>query len=108
LFYFIKSNSFQSYLWLTTSFSAQPGVYLGTIQDSFISLPDIEEQNEIIRYLNDIYSKFETAISCKQKEIERLKEYKTVLINSAVTGKIRVCGNSQNAEVKSSYAKSNE
>jgi type I restriction enzyme S subunit len=72
------------------------------------SVPSLSEQNEIVSYCNEIFQKIETAISCKQKEIEKLKEYKAVLINSAVTGKIKVCGNSQNAEVKSSYAKSNE
>ncbi|MEY4141284.1 MAG: hypothetical protein RL110_655, partial [Bacteroidota bacterium] len=30
------------------------------------------------------------AINAKEKEIEKLKEYKATLINSAVTGKIKV------------------
>jgi type I restriction enzyme, S subunit len=72
------------------------------------ALPPIQEQSLILEYIENITAKIETAISCKQKEIEKLKEYKAVLINSAVTGKIKVCGNSQNAEVKSHYAKSNE
>jgi type I restriction enzyme S subunit len=67
-----------------------------------------EEQKNIADYLVLVLQKIETAISFKQKEIEKLKEYKAVLVDSAVTGKIKVCGNSQNAEVKSSYAKSNE
>jgi hypothetical protein len=29
-------------------------------------------------------------IACKQAEIEKLKEYKATLINSAVTGKIKI------------------
>jgi type I restriction enzyme S subunit len=33
---------------------------------------------------------FATAISLKEKEIEKLKEYKATLINGAVSGKIRV------------------
>jgi type I restriction enzyme S subunit len=70
--------------------------------------PPIKEQKQIVVYIENVSAKIETAISCKQKEIEKLKEYKTVLINSAVTGKINVYGHSQNAEVKSNYAKSNE
>lgn len=70
--------------------------------------PPVEEQETIAEHIEKFSAKIETAISCKQKEIEKLKEYKAVLINSAVTGKIKVCGNSQNAEVKSIYAKSNE
>ena len=54
------------------------------------SVPSLSEQNEIINYCKEISQKIETAISCKQKEIEKMKEYKAVLINSAVTGKIKV------------------
>ncbi|HEY0462319.1 MAG TPA: restriction endonuclease subunit S [Pyrinomonadaceae bacterium] len=68
------------------------------------SVPSLTEQNEIVIYCREISQKIETAISFKQKEIEKLKEYKAVLINSAVTGKIEVCGNSQNAEMKMNYA----
>ena len=35
-------------------------------------------------------TKIATAIACKQAEIEKLKEYKATLINSAVTGKIKI------------------
>jgi type I restriction enzyme S subunit len=71
-------------------------------------VPPKSEQVEIADFIENINDKITTAISCKQKEIEKLKEYKAVLINSAVTGKIKVCGNSQNAEMKTNYAKSNE
>jgi type I restriction enzyme S subunit len=90
LFYFIKSPSFQAYLWLNAGFSAQPGVYLGTIQSSVLSIPTIDEQRFIIDYLNETCLKYNTAISLKEQEIEKLKEYKATLINSAVTGKIKV------------------
>jgi len=91
LFYFMKGPSFQSYLWLNAGFSAQPGVYLGTIQNSIIPLPSIKEQLSIVSHLNGINLKYENSISLKEQEIEKLKEYKSTLINSAVTGKIKVC-----------------
>ncbi|MCZ8286477.1 MAG: restriction endonuclease subunit S, partial [Bacteroidia bacterium] len=53
-------------------------------------LPYIQEQTEIVSYIENTNKKIETAISCKEKEIEKLKEYKSTLINSAVTGKIKV------------------
>ena len=90
LFYFIKSPSFQSYLWLNAGFSAQPGVYLGTIQNCSLTFPPLNEQEYIIEFLNGANLKYENSISLKQQEIERLKEYKAVLINGAVTGKIKV------------------
>jgi type I restriction enzyme S subunit len=41
-------------------------------------------------YTETISKKIDKAISLKQQEIEKLKEYKSSLINSVVTGKIRV------------------
>lgn len=90
LFFYLKTGLFQSYLWLNAGFSAQPGVYLGTIKDSNVPLPCLLEQNEILSYLNNVTNKFKVAIASKEKEIEKLKEYKATLINSAVTGKIKV------------------
>lgn len=53
-------------------------------------VPPYEEQKDIVSYIENINQKIATAISLKQKEIEKLKEYKSTLINSAVTGKIKV------------------
>lgn len=54
-----------------------------------LALP-IEEQQEIVFYLDNLNEKITTAIECKEKEIEKLKEYKASLIDSAVTGKIEI------------------
>lgn len=56
-----------------------------------ILIPPFEEQIEISNYLQKATKKIETAFSLKVDEIEKLKEYKSSLINSAVTGKIKVC-----------------
>jgi type I restriction enzyme S subunit len=53
--------------------------------------PPLEEQNEIVAYSDIITSKTHNAIIKIEREIEKLKEYKASLINSAVTGKIKVC-----------------
>lgn len=62
--------------------------------DAFFNLevpvPDIIEQKKISNYITTISLKVETAMDLKQQEIEKLKEYKATLINSAVTGKIKV------------------
>lgn len=50
----------------------------------------LEEQNAIVTHLKNIETKISKTISLKVKEIEKLKEYKTTLINSAVTGKVKV------------------
>jgi type I restriction enzyme S subunit len=54
-------------------------------------IPTLDEQKEILEYIDSISLKIETAINLKQKEIEKLKEYKSSLINSVVTGKVKVC-----------------
>lgn len=103
--YYFESGLLKKQIELKSRGGAQGFLALGDIRNLvFFKMPS-EERNQIVKYLdNDISNKIERAISCKQKEIEKLKEYKAVLINSAVTGKIKVCGNSQNAEVKSNYA----
>ncbi len=55
-----------------------------------IPLPLIKEQTEILKFIKHHSEKIATAISLKEQEIEKLKEYKATLINSAVTGKIKV------------------
>lgn len=68
----------------------QPNISTTSIGNLKIPLPDLNEQNEIIEYLDDCFSKFLKAMESAQREIDKLKEYKTTLINAAVTGKIKV------------------
>lgn len=53
--------------------------------------PPFSEQKEISAYIETASQKIETAIRLKKQEIEKLKEYKSSLINSVVTGKVKVC-----------------
>ena len=55
-----------------------------------IVLPSLKEQQNILFHIDKGSTKIATAISLKEQEIEKLKEYKATLINSAVTGKIKV------------------
>ncbi len=52
--------------------------------------PPYEEQRQIAEYIGNLTVKIDTAIARKYNEIEKLKEYKATLINSAVTGKIKI------------------
>ncbi|WP_372933049.1 restriction endonuclease subunit S, partial [Shewanella putrefaciens] len=49
-----------------------------------------EEQVAIAKYIDDQNSLTEMSTIQLEAQIERLKEYKTTLINSAVTGKIKI------------------
>jgi type I restriction enzyme S subunit len=64
--------------------------YSNMFFDMKIGFPPQEEQNKIIEYIENISVKISKAIGLKEREIEVLKEYKSSLINSAVTGKVRV------------------
>lgn len=90
LFYFIQSSAFQKYLWNNAGFSAQPGVYLNTIQNALIPYPSLKEQKEIVTHIETQSTKIDKAIALQQTQIEKLKEYKATLIDSAVRGKIKI------------------
>ena len=57
----------------------------------FVTIPSIIEQKEILQSYNKEISKIDNAIDLQQKQIDKLKEYKTSLIDSVVTGKVKVC-----------------
>lgn len=56
-----------------------------------IAIPSIEEQKVIAEFIKTATTKIATAISLKEQEIEKLKEYKMSLIDGVVTGKVKVC-----------------
>ena len=59
----------------------------------FLSLPLVEEQEAIARFLDRETTKIDTVISKTRTSIEKLQEYRTALISAAVTGKIDVRNN---------------
>ncbi|MEN4054085.1 restriction endonuclease subunit S [Sulfurimonas sp. NWX79] len=60
------------------------------LKNIFISLPSLQEQEEIANYIDDKTSKIDILITKATKAIELLKERRTVLISAVVTGKIDV------------------
>jgi len=55
-----------------------------------VALPPVSEQLEVGKYLEKKSFQIDEAISIQADQIIKLKEYKATLINSAVTGKIRI------------------
>lgn len=93
----IKNDYFVKLLFLSkllggfenfVNISAQPALSLGGLNNLSLPCPPIKEQLEIISYIEQHTDKIDKAIFQKQEEIEKLKEYKSTLIDSAVTGKI--------------------
>ena len=65
-------------------------LYWGEFKQLMTVVPPIDEQKTIVTHIETQSTKIDQAISIQQQQIEKLKEYKTTLINSAVTGKIKV------------------
>jgi len=60
------------------------------IRSSVFALPPLEEQRAIAAFLDRETAKIDALIAKVREGIERLKEYRTALISTAVTGKIDV------------------
>ncbi|TXD83112.1 restriction endonuclease subunit S [Subsaximicrobium wynnwilliamsii] len=92
--YFLKSllsYATKSQIDFNNSSQMQPVILIGSLRNIKISFPPLLEQKKISDYIETASQKFETAICLKQQEISTLKEYKGSLINSVVTGKVKVC-----------------
>jgi type I restriction enzyme S subunit len=72
------------------SSNAQPLITGTKVLNFQLPIPSKIEQNQIQVFIDKTKTKIANAISLKEQEIEKLKEYKATLINSAVTGKIKV------------------
>jgi type I restriction enzyme S subunit len=86
----LGSTNFQSLLWENVGFSAQPGIYLGTLENFQLPVPPLEEQNEINEYCKSKAEHISTLILKAESANELIKERRTALISAAVTGKIDV------------------
>lgn len=65
-------------------------LYTDSFMDVPLVIPPQREQAAIMEYLERVSAQFDDAIRIKEDQIAALKEYKTCLINAAVTGKIKV------------------
>jgi len=86
----IQSEYFQKHLQKEATGSTAQGIKASKLHKLKLIKPPIKEQEEIAHHITILNYKIVNAIACKQAEIEKLKEYKATLINSAVTGKIIV------------------
>lgn len=86
----LSTNLFLSYFGPMLTGISVPHISSEQIEDFCAPIPSVEEQKEILTYLQFETAKNDEAISLTKKQIEKLKEYKITLINSAVTGKIKV------------------
>lgn len=66
-------------------------IYGSKLKELIIPLPPTKEEQQVIaNYIEQKNNKINKAIDLQQQQITKLKEYKTTLIDSVVTGKVRV------------------
>ncbi len=70
--------------------AAQPKLTRDRLAGIRVPVPNVDDIEKIITYIDGINNKNNKAIELQKQQIEKLKEYKSTLINSAVTGKIKV------------------
>jgi type I restriction enzyme S subunit len=83
-FYFIQTPLFQSQF--NSSLSGLiGGVSISLIRNFNSVLPPLQEQEQIVNYLDEKTTIIDKLISTKQKKVELLKEQRTTLINQIIT-----------------------
>lgn len=90
LYAHILNRNFLHWVEMTKTDPMVPHIAPDDIKNFQVTIPPIVEQKEILKYIETATSKIATAISLKEQEIEKLKEYKMSLIDGVVTGKVKV------------------
>ena len=91
LLYFLMSSAGQEEINKIKKATAQPSLSMGTIRSIKMVLPDsIEEQSEIVSYLDMRCASIDALIVKKQQYLTEIENYKKSLIYEYVTGKKEV------------------
>lgn len=85
--YYLQSYTAKLIMDLSLLGSTIANLSLRTLRDFMIPYPPIEEQMQIVHYLNNKTSSIDAAIFKKKKIIDKLIDYKKSLIYEVVTGK---------------------
>ena len=90
--YLLREMALAKYIQVICSAVRQRAVRIrfNNLAGRFVVLPKREEQDVIVHHIETESMKIDSGIDHLKEQIEKLKEYKTTLINSAVTGKIKV------------------
>ncbi|MBF4472609.1 restriction endonuclease subunit S [Flavobacterium sp. HJJ] len=84
-YYFFESNIVDRQLFESSQKTSVSNLHLEKIKELRLTLPSIEEQNIISKYLDHKTAQIDTLISKKQQFITLLQEERIAVINQAVT-----------------------
>ena len=85
LFQSIQSSLFQNQVETAWTFGTQPNIGMGALENLWIAIPTLEEQQSIANYLDHKTAQIDTLIAKKEQFISLLQEERTAIINQAVT-----------------------
>ena len=83
--YCLDNDCFLQYVGLLSAGSAQPNISMGNILDYKIPYISYDEQQQIADYLDKKCGEIDRVIETEKLVIEKLKEYKQLIITEAVT-----------------------
>ena len=86
----LSSEIGQKQIWFFQQGGGREGLNFQALKNFTFPLPPKNEQERLLSSVSKFESKIRKNISSTRQSIEKLKEYKATLINSAVTGKIKV------------------
>lgn len=89
-FYYYILNKFRYIIEEGAAKNTVDSVRLNMIQDFWMTIPPVFEQQNIVKYIDGEISKIDAQISKANRRIELLNELKQSVITEAVTGKIKV------------------
>ena len=90
-FYYYILNKFRYIIEEGAAKNTVDSVRLNMIQDFWMTIPPVSEQQNIVKYIDGEISKIDSQIAKANQRIELLNELKQSIITEAVTGKIKVC-----------------
>lgn len=85
IYYSFKADTLQDQVLILSTSNTQHNLSMDDIPELWLTFPNIEEQKEIITFLDHETMKIDEMVSKKQKMMELLKEKRQALITHAVT-----------------------
>ena len=86
----LHSDSYLNQLYSLPAGTKQANLSNDNVTNIEMPIPPKDERDSILDWIRSAKSKVDSAIDLQQQQIEKLKEYKSSLIDAAVTGKIKV------------------